>query len=77
MSDGTRDERPAPPLPPPLIELVPSSAPADDYLGRMVASGELPTLARVLGSLGPIDAEGSFASGLELVLAGLAARIER
>jgi AcrR family transcriptional regulator len=59
------------------LELVPSSAPADDHLGRMVASGELPTLARVLGSLGAVDAEGSFASGLELVLAGLAVRIER
>jgi AcrR family transcriptional regulator len=61
------------------LELVPSSAPqepADDYVARMVAGGELPTLARVFGSLGPVDAERSFASSLELVLDGLAARIE-
>ena len=58
------------------LELVPSAAPGEDYVSRMVASGELPTLVRVLGSLGPVDAEGSFASGLELVLDGLAAQIE-
>lgn len=62
------------------LELVPSAAPqepADDYVARMVASGELPTLARVFGALGPVDAEGSFATSLELVLDGLAARIGR
>jgi hypothetical protein len=62
------------------LELVPSAAPqepAPDYVGRMVASGELPTLARVLGSLGPVDVERSFTSSLELVLDGVAARIER
>ena len=61
------------------LELVPPAAPqepAEGYVSRMVASGELPTLARVFGSLGPVDAGGSFASGLELVLDGLAAQIE-
>lgn len=62
------------------LELVPAAhpqQPPEDYVGRMVAAGELPTLARVFGSLGPVDAEASFGSSLEVVLDGLAARIER
>ena len=62
------------------LELVPSSPPpepAGDYLGRALASGGFPTLARVFGALGPVDPEASFESSLELVLDGLGSRIGR
>lgn len=45
------------------------------YIGRMLATGRFPTLERVIVESGPADPAAAFEIGLDIVLAGIEARL--